>query len=341
MKPDHKDVLIVDDDPDVCELLNRVLTAEGFDCVCATSGLHATSLLAERDFAVTICDVAMPDMTGLELLAHTRTTNHVCKMIVITGFPSTENLAQSLSLGAFEYFRKPFNIGELVDAARKACSKDTPMASLPARAAEAIRLEDQYRRTSLESIRALVHTVEARDPYTCRHSEQVAYYAEHLAQQVGLGKREVDSIRVAALVHDIGKIAVPDNVLTKPGPLSDKERSEIRHHPEIGYNILKEISVFADEASLVRHHHENWDGSGYPEGLAGKDIPAGSRILNVADSVDAMLMQRSYKRPYTIKEALGELSRCSGTQFDPDLVPTAIDWFTSNLQRIIRTSTVA
>jgi len=341
METDHKDVLIVDDDPDVCELLSRVFAAEGLDCLRATGGLEAKKLLAEKHFSVMVCDVAIPDMTGLELLAEIRAHHPTCKAIIITGFPSKDNLARSLSLGAYEYFRKPFSVGKLVEAVRKACSEDAPMASLPTRAAEAIWMADQCRQTSLESIRALVHTVEARDTYTRRHSEQVAHYAKYLAQHIGLDERDVNAIRVAALVHDIGKIAVPDRILTKPGPLTDEERRDIRRHPETGYNILKEISVFANEARLVRYHHENWDGSGYPDGLAGQDIPPGSRVLNIADSIDAMLMHRSYKSPCTLKEALAELDRCSGTQFDPDIVPMAIGWFRSNPGQVVQASTVA
>lgn len=185
---------------------------------------------------------------------------------------------------------------------------------------------DHFRQILLESAGALVQTVEAKDPYTRQHSEHVAFYAGALARQVGLTGEALESIGIAALLHDIGKIAVPDSVLTKQGKLSRRDFELIRQHPDVGAAILENISLLKTEARLVRFHHENWDGSGYPTGLAGEAIPPGSRIINLADSIDAMLMQRTYKQAYTIDQMLEELARCAGAQFDPELAPAAAKW---------------
>jgi len=187
----------------------------------------------------------------------------------------------------------------------------------------------------LESAGALVRAVEAKDPYTRRHSEHVAFYAEQLCRYGHLPEAMIESVRLAGLLHDIGKIAVPDSVLTKPARLSRQEYAVIRRHPEIGAAILENISLLKAEARLVRFHHESWDGSGYPTGLAGEAIPLGARILNIADSMDAMLMSRSYKPAYSVERMLDELARGGGTQFDPALARAAADWCRQHPERLI------
>jgi len=187
----------------------------------------------------------------------------------------------------------------------------------------------------LEFTGALVQAVELKDPYTRRHSEHVALYADQLAAHLGLARDDRESVRVAALLHDIGKIAVPDSILTKPGRLCRKEFALIRQHPEVGAGILENISMLRQEARLVRHHHEAWDGSGYPHGLRGERIPLGARILNICDSMDAMLMARTYKAPYPVKDMLAELRRCADTQFDPELARAAVDFCTRWPTRLI------
>jgi putative nucleotidyltransferase with HDIG domain len=202
----------------------------------------------------------------------------------------------------------------------------------PSTAAE---LSPQARQALLDFVRALVRTVEAKDAYTRRHSEQVAHYAVNLARVLVLPETTVESIRVASLLHDIGKIGVPDRVLTKSGRLTDEEFEHIRRHPALGAEILANIPLFRREAQLVRHHHERWDGRGYPDGLAGQESPLASRIIQVADCIDAMLMERTYKKGYPVADMLGELIRCSGTQFDPQVAAAALQWCRSNPDKLI------
>ncbi|RIK64807.1 MAG: hypothetical protein DCC65_13710 [Planctomycetota bacterium] len=185
-------------------------------------------------------------------------------------------------------------------------------------------LRRKLRNAHIESVMALVAAVEAKDPHTERHSVGVATYAEELARAAGLSAKDVESIVIAGLLHDVGKIAVPDAILAKPGALTESEFNVIRLHPERGVAILRPIESLGRELPLVLHHHEWFNGRGYPRGLRGREVPFGARILQVADSIDAMLSPRSYKKARSVKETICELHRCRGTQFDPCLADLAI-----------------
>ncbi len=188
----------------------------------------------------------------------------------------------------------------------------------------------QYRQRCAESTRALVAAVEAKDPCTRQHSVTVASIAGALGKRLGLSKRELSTLREAALLHDVGKIGVPDAILTKPGPLTSDEYATIQRHPETALEILSYVSFCGDERLIILHHHEHYDGHGYPDGLAGDKIPLGSRILSVADAIDAMASRRSYKPPFSVECIRRELTSGSGTQFDPDVVRVALEWLVEN-----------
>ncbi len=177
-----------------------------------------------------------------------------------------------------------------------------------------------------ESARTLVAAVEAKDVYTCHHSVTVAQIAAAIAQRMGLHGQQIDSIKMAATLHDIGKIGIPDHVLTKNGPLTDEEFALIKQHPTIGASILENASLFRVEIPIIRHHHERWDGKGYPASLAGADIPLGARILGVCDSVDAMLSDRAYRRRLSMEDVIVQIKEGTGTQFDPEIAPVMIAW---------------
>jgi putative nucleotidyltransferase with HDIG domain len=180
------------------------------------------------------------------------------------------------------------------------------------------------RATDVESTRAMVAAVDARDPYTRVHSVSVAAYAVAIARRMGLSAAAVESLHNAALLHDVGKIGVPDAILTKPGPLTAEEFNTVKRHPEIAIEILGHLSVLADQLPLILHHHERYDGRGYPAGLVGEKIPLGARILAVADALDTMLSQRTYKPAYNVDQVRAELIACSGRQFDPAIVQATL-----------------
>ncbi len=184
----------------------------------------------------------------------------------------------------------------------------------------------QLKQTYVESTRALVEAVEAKDPYTRRHSMTVSDYAETLGSRLHLSAPQIESLKIAAILHDVGKIGVPDAILQKPGPLTEREYDVVKQHPETALRILGHASFLNAELPLIRHHHERYDGRGYPCGLAGTDIPFGARILAVADAMDAMLSRRSYKEGYSPGRVRQELERCSGKQWDPVVVEAALEW---------------
>jgi putative nucleotidyltransferase with HDIG domain len=332
-------ILVVDDEPSLCELVRQEFAECGLPCCTATDSERAKQLLdtppgAGRPFDVLIADVQMPHLSGLGLLAYARRRCPNCRVILIAGSSKREYVSQALLLGAYDYVEKPFKCGDLTEVVQKALRGD-PSSLLHDRAAAAMERNDQAKKASLDSVTALVRAVEAKDPYTRRHSEQVAHYAENIARALGLTGAALESVRVAALLHDIGKIGVPDQILTKPGPLTDAEFQYIRRHPALGADILASITMFGAEAHLVRHHHERWDGKGYPDGLTGEETPLGSRIILVADSMDAMLMARTYKHGYPVDRMLDELVRCAGTQFDPRIADAAVRWGRGNPDKLV------
>ena len=339
MKSNPGNILIVDDDPVISEMIREVLAEHGFLCRVAMDSTLAGELIDgtsgdSQRFDLLILDIEMPRLGGLELLAHAKKHSPECKVIMVTGHSEREYISQALLLGAYDYIEKPFKSGELVEAVTKALGGQDAGSLLCDRAAAAMELSSQARRVSLESVRALVRAVEAKDPYTRRHSEQVAHYAVNIAAAMGLSGPALESTRIASLLHDIGKIGVSDHILTKSGPLTDEEFRHISRHPALGSDILANITLFSDEANLVRYHHERWDGKGYPDGLAGEESPLISRIIQVADSIDAMLMERTYKKGYPVDTMLGELVRCAGTQFDPKIAAAALAWCRSHRESL-------
>ncbi len=191
-------------------------------------------------------------------------------------------------------------------------------------------VRQQLRQTYLDSTYALVRAVEAKDPCTRRHSLQVRRICGELGRRLSLSSAQAESLRTAAVLHDIGKIGVPDAVLRKPGPLTPQEFDLIRQHPETAVRIIGRAAFLNTELPIIRHHHERLDGRGYPDGLAGERIPFGARILAVADSLDAMSSRRSYKPAHGVDRIRAELKACAGTQWDPAVVEAALAWLDEN-----------
>ena len=335
MQPGPPSILIVDDEPAVCDLIRDELSDCGYECWTATNPQQARNMLSIQRFSLLIADISMPRVSGLDLLAHVKQGRPESKVILITGKSSRDYLAQALMLGADDYIEKPFSLADLADVVSEVLNGDGGIPKLSVRAAEAIETFSQAKRASLDSVRALARAVEAKDPYTRRHSEHVAHYAVHFARALGLEGPMIERIRVASLLHDVGKIGVPDHILTKPGRLTDEEFEFIRRHPALGADIVANITLFDREAKLIRHHHERWDGRGYPDALAGEQIPLGSRIMQAADCIDAMLMERTYKKGYSVNKMLDELVRCSGTQFAPDISAAAVRWCRANSNKLV------
>lgn len=201
------------------------------------------------------------------------------------------------------------------------------------------RLQRRLQHAHVDSIMALVSAVEAKDPYTRHHSLNVSSYAEAIAEAIGLSDKDRELVKIAAMLHDVGKIGLPDSILTKPGPLTDVEFSLMKEHAAIGAAILKPVSFLNRVRPLVLHHHEWYNGRGYPAGLCGEQIPLGARILHVADAIDAMASPRTYKAAFPVERTIAQLIDGRGEQFDPDIADHAVRWLQANSQRPQREAT--
>ena len=335
MPDEPNKVLIVDESAAVRGLIEDALTAAGFNCFVTEHWHEVTNLLANHAFSALLCDFSDPDAAS-DLLGCAASRQPECKLIVMIAAPGGDHLARALELGACDVVLKPLDPAVLEHAVCRAVSApDDSDAFLSLRAAEALQHEEQLRQAALAGIRALVNAVEAKDPHTRRHNEHVAHYAVSLADFLDEGDALIEAVRIASLLHDIGKIGVADDILTREDALSPAEELQIRSHPQIGAEIIASLTMFHEEARLVRHHHENWNGSGYPSRLVAGEIPLGSRIIHVADSVDAMLMTRSYRDAYPVDRMLEELACGVSVQFDPALADAMIRWCRAHDDRLI------
>ncbi|MBL7134084.1 MAG: HD domain-containing protein [Phycisphaerae bacterium] len=325
-------VLIVADESPICDLAGDL----SLDCISVCEAQEANKRLAQEHFDVLVIDLSRPDARRTDLLAQVRKRSPDCRIVLVSSDSIHREMARAFALGATDYLQKPFAAEDLAGMISRAVAAG-PSPRGPTRLWNGSRLElhSQRKEASLEGIQALVSAVEAKDPYTRQHSRQVEHYATRLAGRLNLQADVVESISVASLMHDVGKIGVPDHILTKPGNLSEEELASVRRHPALGEEIIRNLSVFDTEAKIIRHHHENWDGSGYPDGLAGEEIPLPSRIIRTADAMDAMLMSRSYKGPYPVETMLDEFTRCAGRDFDPKVARIATEWSRMHTQELV------
>ena len=332
MKTKSTFVLIVQDDPHAAAQIKIALTEAGILSASVSTPQGALEVLPRRQVDLLLAKVG-PQEVCLDLPGQARLRSPGIKVILLLAAPESWQVEEAIAQQAFDVLNSPMEVSQLVQAVRDALESGTRR--LPARAARAMCDSGQVRQAAMESVRALVKAVEAKDPYTRRHSEHVAHYAVQFAGAMGFNATQTESVRTAAMLHDVGKIGVPDHILVKAGRLSQGEFEQIQRHPSLGADILSKITLFREEADLVRHHHERWDGKGYPDGLVGDQTPLPARIILVADCLDAMLMERTYKTAYPVDKAMSELARCEGSQFDPVLTEVALRWCRWNSDQLI------
>ena len=324
-------LLVVDDEPSVVDCISEALASNANSITGTRSVPQALSALEKDAFDIALCDVYMPGTNGLELLAMAQRARWDMSFIMITGKSDVKDLSASVRLQAADFLLKPFTIRELTTSVERtferllaqrrtrrelqslnhALQRRTLDLELTARS-----LEDNYR-TTLET---LVDALDAREHETCAHSFRVRAYTMHLARLAGYPWSMQSALEHAALLHDIGKIAISDAILLKPAKLTPEQFEEVKKHPVIGEQILSHIEFLRPAAKIVRHHHERFDGGGYPDALAGDRIPLGARLFAVADTLDAMLSDRCYRKAPGYQAARKEILTCSGTQFDPFVV---------------------
>jgi putative two-component system response regulator len=287
-------ILIVDDDAAEREGLARLLRREGFDVEAADDGRAALARVEQSPPDLVMLDVKMEPLDGYEVCRRLKSNpeTRLIPVVLITGQSAREDRLRGVEAGADDFLRKPVDPPELLARVRS-------LVLLKSRTDELERVE-----TILFS---LALSIESRDPHTHGHCERLADYSARLGTALGLTTEQVTALRRAGIVHDIGKVAVPDSILLKPGPLTPEEESVVRKHPEVGERICAPLKAFRLVVPIVRHHHEKCDGSGYPDGLAGEQIPLTARILQVVDVFDALTTARPYKPALPVDEALATM----------------------------------
>jgi len=323
-------LLIVDDEAEVRSVLNDLL-GDTYQCSQAPSAEEALAQLRERDYPLVISDITMSGMSGLEMIAHVKVISPDTVIVMISGMQTIESAINALRLGAFDYLMKPFDLRQAEAAVTRALEHHELIAAkrryeyhleelVEQRTAELdealASLEKAYRST----LKALTAALETRDAETHGHSERVVTFSLRLGREYGLGASEMKALEFGSLLHDIGKIGVPDAILRKPAKLTDEEWVRMREHPRHGQQILRGIKFLEGAARVVAQHHEKWDGSGYPLGLRAEEIDVCARIFAVADAFDAITSDRVYREGRSYEAAARELDEWSNQQFDPKVV---------------------
>ena len=307
-------ILVVDDDELVRETFAAILSEEGYEVCCANSATHALDCLQSAEFDIMLCDIFMPGLNGLELLPKVLAAAPDMPVILVTGFGSVAMARDALRMGASDFITKPCNMGDLPIIVERNLTRQTVQRRRAQQHQKALETSNE---TVLD---ALLTALNTRDTETQGHSERVMAYTLEIADHLGLAEEDMYHIERGALLHDIGKIGVPDHILRKPGKLTAEEWIEMRRHPVIGYDMCARIEILREAASIVLHHHEAWDGSGYPRGLKGTAIPLGSRLFAIADTLDAMTSDRPYRAAVSFEAARQEIERFRSRQFDPGVV---------------------
>ena len=323
-------ILIADDDTNVRGVLSDFLS-QRYECSAVGSAEHALALLGAERFQLVLSDISMEGMSGLELIPHVRALAPDAVIIMVSASQTTETAVAAMRAGAFDYVMKPFDLEHLEVAVARALEHQRLVESkqryegylermIERRTAQLDRalesLEDAYRTT----LKALINALETRDAETHGHSERVVNFSLRLGREMGLDAEQMRSLEFGSLLHDIGKIGVPDAILRKPAKLSEEEWVRMREHPLHGQKILRGIEFLEGASRVVAQHHEKWDGSGYPLGLKGEEIDLNARIFAVADAFDAMTRQTPYAPHRSAEDAIKEIEACAGTQFDPKIV---------------------
>jgi cyclic di-GMP phosphodiesterase len=320
-------VLVVDDEPAMRKLLSAMLTDSGVACGTAASGEEALRVLALEEFTAVFADLHMPCLSGMQLLEQVRPRYPDLAFLVVTGEDDVRVGIEAMRKGADDYLVKPLQSEVVFASLQRALEKKGLQRQLEKykqqleemvgeRTAQLQSALGRLERSYGDTLRVLGAAIDLRDSPTAGHSHRVALYSLEIAGELCLSEQELRTLSIGASLHDIGKLAIPDSILLKPGALSEQEWHVMRSHAQIGYDLVKQIPFLAEAAEIVLAHHERCDGTGYPRGVKGMDIPLGAKIFAVADTVDAMTSDRPYRSALTFREAYEEIRRGSGLRYD-------------------------
>ena len=328
-------IIVVDDEIGIIDSLSIFLKRDGYDFVGVTDPLKAIEMVKNEHFDMMILDFIMTPIHGDKVIEEIRKFNKNLYILLLTGHkdlaPPLETIRRYDIQGYCEKTDKFDQLLLLIESGIKSIAQMRTIQKINEELTESNKkLENSY----MESIEILRYTVEAKDQYTRGHSERVSDYSVLIGEKLGLSESDIHTLKIGGLFHDIGKIGVPDAVLSKPGKLTDEEFEEIKKHPTIGAQILSNATIFDDIIPIVKYHHERYDGRGYPEGLVGEDIPYLARIAAVADTYDAMRSKRPYRDALPIDIVKEEFRKNIGTQFDPDIAALFFFFFKNNYDEL-------
>ena len=319
-------IIVVDDEQGIVDSLSIFLKRSGYDFTGLTNPLEAIERVRNEHFDMMILDFMMDPIHGDEVVEEIRKFNKDLYILLITGHkdlaPPLETIKRLEIQGYCEKSDKFDQLLLLIESGIKSIEQMNTIKTINKQLHDK---NEELERAYLDTIGILRQTVEAKDPYTRGHSDRVSEYSVLIGKKLGLDEKTLHILKIGGLFHDIGKIGIPDSILLKESKLSDEEYSQIKNHPMIGVHMLGDAAIFTDILPIVKHHHERYDGRGYPSQLVGDDIPYVARIAAVADTFDAMTSKRSYRDSLPIDVVRAEIERCSGTQFDPNIAKVFLD----------------
>ncbi len=336
-------LLVVDDEIEITDILKNFFERKKYNVLTANNGQDALEIVKNERPHLVFLDIRMPGMDGMSVLRNIHEMDTSIKVIMVTAIEDDNTIQQAKEFGATDYVRKPFQLDYLEkdviekvnvqlfgDLRQELAEKSILVEQLAAEVEKVSHLNKKLKRNFYQTIMSLAAALESRDRYTHGHSERVDFYSKIIAEELKeshgwqIDGDYLEKLHIESRLHDIGKIAVPDQVLNKPGRLTDDEFNQIKQHPVKSAHIVAPLEDLQECAEVIRHHHERYDGKGYPSNLKENDIPARSRIIAVADTYDAMTSDRPYRKALPIEQALSELEKNKGTQFDPVMVEAFI-----------------
>lgn len=330
-------ILVVDDEEPIREIVAQMLTAAGYLCKEAGSGMEALAVLTSgEEFELMLSDLMMADLDGIGLLERTKEKYPDMPVVMVTAVHDISVALAAIRNGAYDYLLKPFEREQLLNTVSRALENrrlkvenrtyQTNLESLvKARTDQLQATVRELERSYDMTLEALGDALDLKDAETEGHSRRVTAFTIAIAKNMGLPPEQIPTIARGAFLHDIGKLAIPDAILRKPGKLTPDEMSIMQEHCYKGYQIVRKIPFLADACDIIYSHQEKYDGTGYPRGLKGKEIPLGARIFSVADTLDAITVDRVYRPKQTYQAARDEIKRWSGRQFDPDVVSAFLE----------------
>jgi putative nucleotidyltransferase with HDIG domain len=324
-------ILVVDDEEAIREVVSTMLESKGYRCTAVSNGRAAQEQVKRVTPDLVLSDMIMPEMDGIKLLDWLREYDPEVPVIMVTAIHDISTALEAIRRGAYDYILKPFEKDQLFLGVGRALQHRRLVAEnrsyqlkleqqVEERTAQLSNALAQLEQSYDDTLEALGSALDLKDAETEGHCQRVTAFTISIAKAMPVPNHYLPILARAAFLHDIGKMAIPDGILRKPGPLTDDEKQIMRKHCEIGYNMLIRIPFLQDAAEIVLAHQEFYDGTGYPRGLKGDQIPLGARIFTIADSLDAMISDRPYRRALPMSHAREEIRRCSGTQFDPKVV---------------------